>query len=356
MRPAQAGQIIDERMRQIAGILVLHDVGRAGALGQLGALLVEDHRHVRELGHRCIQRFIDIDLARGVVDVVVAADDLGDAHVPVVHHHRKVVGGKPVRAEDHHVVELAVGDLDASLDQVVEHHRTADGILEADHAIGVVAIRQVLLAGSAVVTRLFLLGHGGLAHGVEFLAGFVGVIRLALREQLLGDFLIAGNALGLVDRAFVVTQPQPVHRFQDGVDRFLRAALAVGVLDAQHELAAAVACLQPAIQGGAGAADMQVTGGAGSETGAAGHGALGKTGVARFYLAQRGPARPVAQRLRSRSPYTTQSPPLRAVPGASYSTSQVGILPARCLGRLQMASARSQSLPCGSTADSSRSC
>jgi hypothetical protein len=44
--------------------------------------------------------------------------------------------------------------------------------------------------------------------------------------------------MGLVDRAFVVVQAQPVHRLQDRVDRRLRAALAVGVLDAQDELAA----------------------------------------------------------------------------------------------------------------------
>lgn len=70
----------------------------------------------------------------------------------------------------------------------------------------------------------------------------------------------------------VVVQAEPVHRFEDRVDRGLRAALAVGVLDAQDELAAAAARLQPAVQRGARAADVQVAGGAGGETGAAGRG------------------------------------------------------------------------------------
>jgi hypothetical protein len=51
--------------------------------------------------------------------------------------------------------------------------------------------------------------------------------------------LVTGHAVGLVDRAFVVVQPEPVHRFENGVDGGLSAALAVGVLDAQDELAAA---------------------------------------------------------------------------------------------------------------------
>src|SRR5690606_31329582 len=97
----------------------------------------------------------------------------------------------------------------------------------------------------------------------------VRVVRVAGRDELLGDLLVAIQALGLVDRAFVVVQAEPVHRLQDRIDRGLGAAFAVGVLDPQDELAAAAACLQPAVQRGARAADVQVAGGTGGETGAA---------------------------------------------------------------------------------------
>ncbi len=274
VRPAQPGQVAQQCIRQVAGVLVLHHVGRAGALGQLGALLVQDHRHVAELRHRCADAFVQVDLARGVVDVVVATDDFRDLHVPVVHHHREVVGGVAVRTEDDHVIQLAVGDLDAALDQIIEHHRAFKRVLEADDAVRVVPVRQALLAGSAVVARLFLPGHRGLAHGVQLFPGLVGVVRLAVGDQLLGHFLVPGDALGLVERAFVVVQAQPLHRLQDRIDRALGAAFTVGVLDAQHELAATMAGLQPAVQRGAGATDMQVAGGTGGEAGAAGHGGL----------------------------------------------------------------------------------
>src|SRR5690606_12327343 len=96
----------------------------------------------------------------------------------------------------------------------------------------------------------------------------------------LGDFAVTVEAMGLVDRALVVIETEPLHRLQDRVDRRLGAALAVGILDPQDELAATATRLQPAVQRGARAADVQVTGGAGGEAGAAGHGAtLGGDGA-----------------------------------------------------------------------------
>jgi hypothetical protein len=48
-------------------------IGRCAKVGGIGA-----------------QRVVDVDLARGVVDVVVAADHVGDLHVDVVDDHAKL--------------------------------------------------------------------------------------------------------------------------------------------------------------------------------------------------------------------------------------------------------------------------
>ncbi len=80
------------------------------------------------------------------------------------------------------------------------------------------------------------------------------------------------HALRLVERAFVVIEPQPLHALEDRVDGLGRGALAVGVLDAQDERAAMASCVQPAEQGRADAADVQHAGGTGGEAGADGHG------------------------------------------------------------------------------------
>src|SRR5690606_9206061 len=186
------------------------------------------------------------------------------------------------------VVELAVGDLDPPLDLVVPRHDAVERVLQADDAVGVVAARRALLAIGAVVARLFAPGHRRLAHGVELFLRLVGIVGVAGGDQLFGDFAVAVDARGLVDGAFVVVQAQPVHRLQDRVDGFLRAALAVGVLDAQDELPAAAARLQPAVQRGARAADVQVAGGTGCEAGAAGHGRPGETVESRNFTVARG--------------------------------------------------------------------
>ena len=291
VRPAQPHQVVQQRMRQVAGVAVLHHVGRAGALGQLGALLVEDHRQVREVRYGRAQRLVDVDLARRVVDVVVAAHHVGDAHVDVVHHHREVVGGVTVAAEDDEVVELAVGDLDPALDLVVPRDHAIQRVAEADHPVGIVAPARVRIAIGAVVARLVAGSHRRLAHRLEFFLGLVGVIGVAGGDQLFGDLAVAIQPVGLVDRTLVVVQAKPVHRLQDGVDRGLGAALAVGVLDPQDELTALAARLQPAIQRGARAADVEVAGRGRGEAGADGHGDAG-SGVRRILAcSRRGPLR-----------------------------------------------------------------
>jgi hypothetical protein len=88
--PAEAGQVVDDGLGQVAVVVVLGDAHRAVALGELLAVVAEDHRQVGVLRHHGAEGLQDVDLARGVVHVVVAADDLGDAHVPVVHHTQKL--------------------------------------------------------------------------------------------------------------------------------------------------------------------------------------------------------------------------------------------------------------------------
>jgi hypothetical protein len=94
---------------------------------------------------------------------------------------------------------------------------------------------------------------------------------VATVEQVIEHLPVPLEALGLVEGPFVVVQAQPGHAFQDGVDRFFRGALAVGVLDAQDEGAAVVARMQPGEQRRARAADVQIAGGTGGEAAAYAH-------------------------------------------------------------------------------------
>src|SRR6185312_1837529 len=125
-----------------------------------------------------------------------------------------------------------------------------------------------------VVARLLARRHGRLAHRLDLVLALVGVVRLAGGNQLVGHLPVSLQPPRLVERTLVGVEVEPVHCIQDRLHRFAGGALPIGILDAQDELATAAARLQPAIQCGARAANMQETGGTGCEAGAYGHGCL----------------------------------------------------------------------------------
>ena len=82
--PAQAHQVIAQRFRQVAHLAVGLDADRTMPLRQLGAVRTMDQRHMREFGHRPVEGPVDLRLTKRIVQMVVAADHMGDAHVMVV--------------------------------------------------------------------------------------------------------------------------------------------------------------------------------------------------------------------------------------------------------------------------------
>ncbi len=80
---------------------------RARALGQPLAARRDHQRDVRERGNREPQRASERDLPRCRAQQVGAPDHPRDAHGRVVDDHRQLVGGGPVRAAQHEVVDAA---------------------------------------------------------------------------------------------------------------------------------------------------------------------------------------------------------------------------------------------------------
>jgi hypothetical protein len=78
---------------------------------------------------------------------------------------------------------------------------------------------------------------------------------------------MSGGELRLVIFVAIPIEAKPAHAVEDRLDRRLGGASAIRVLDAEQELAAAMAGEQPVEQGGAGAADMQEASRRGREAG-----------------------------------------------------------------------------------------
>ena len=270
--PAQAGEVVDHGVCQIAFVAVLRNGFGTVALAHLFALLIEHGGQVGIHGRLFTQSLEDIDLPRCVVDVVVAANDVGDAHVDIVHHHAEVVGGRAVGAGDNQIVQLVVADFDAAFDFVVPRHYATLRVFEAQHRLHAFGHGRQGFArlGSpgAVVARFLLGGHLAFAQGIEFFHAHVAGVNQISRLHVCDDFFVAIHALHLVERAFVGRHAQPLHGFENDIDSRLCGALLIGVFNPQEEVAALSLGKGPRVEGGADVAQMDETGGRRGKAGA----------------------------------------------------------------------------------------
>ncbi len=104
--PAQQQQVVEERLGQIAGGTEIAYERRAVALRIRLALLIDDHRQVGVLRHAGAERAENADVLEGVFDVVVAADDVGDALVDIVNDVGDVEDRRAVGAHDREVLDI----------------------------------------------------------------------------------------------------------------------------------------------------------------------------------------------------------------------------------------------------------
>ncbi|OIQ76416.1 hypothetical protein GALL_419010 [mine drainage metagenome] len=217
-----------------------------------------------------------VDLAWRIVDMVVATDDMGDAHIPVVHHHTEIVGRRAVGTGDDEVIQLLVGNGNAPFHLVNPGHDAGGRVAESHHRRHTRRRRRQYFAffrpPSAVVARLEPCRHLRLAHCSQLLGRCIAMVGRSGRQHPLNHRLVAVHALHLVKRAFVVIQTQPAHAIQNRLHGLWCGTCHIGILDAQNEFSAMLAGVSPGEQRGTSAADMQKTSRAGSETGTDGHG------------------------------------------------------------------------------------
>ena len=135
MSPAQTRQIIAQGFRQIAQTLVVHHGGGVAAFGQLFAVRPENHRDVAVLRQRRAERGQYIDLFGGIAHMVVAANHVRDAHVPIVHHDAEIIGWRAIGAGDNPVVQLNIVDSDFAFDHVIPDHCAIQRVFEAYHRL-----------------------------------------------------------------------------------------------------------------------------------------------------------------------------------------------------------------------------
>ena len=259
MAPAQPQQIIAHGLGQIAHVAIGLDRQRAMALGKLCAVRAVDQRQMAIDRHRPAHRLDDLQLARGIVEMIGAADHMGHAHVVIVHHHRQHVGGRAVAS-------AAAPCRRAG--RWRSAHRPAPGHARWSRRLRAPSAAPQRARPAALRTDR---GRASARHSawacrprfcasrisVEFFRRGIAAIGLALRPAAARP-LRDGGRRGRIDRSPRRPNSAPSSPCRSGSRPPLRGgAFAVGILDAQQEGAAGVAGIEPVEQGGARAADMQ---------------------------------------------------------------------------------------------------
>ena len=197
---------------------------RPVALGQrltLGA----DQQIVMAEGRRLgAQRLEQLDLRRGIGDVILAADHMGDAEVDVVDHARQRVEIGAVGADQHRVGQRGGVDMLLAAHEIVPHHVAG---LEQEAPMGLATLRLELgpiglgeLQRGAVIDRRPPARELALALELQLLLRLVGRIEPAARLQLLDRVGVEREALGLLDLA-VPGEPEPGEILADALRRSL---------------------------------------------------------------------------------------------------------------------------------------
>ena len=88
------------------------------ALGEAGFVGAEDHRHMSKFRDGIAEGLVKEDLARRIIDMIVAAQDHRHPHLGIIDNDDEVVGRGVVGALNDEVVEFFVLEGDGPFDPV----------------------------------------------------------------------------------------------------------------------------------------------------------------------------------------------------------------------------------------------
>jgi hypothetical protein len=216
------------------------------ALGQALSIRSDNHWHMREHWQRCIQGIEYVYLARGVIDVIIAANNMGNTHVDIINHYGKVVGRRAVTAGYYEIIQFFISDTDAPTHQILKYHRTFQGIAKADDGLDPRPGWVDFISAFMVVARFNILRALFFSHGIQLFGRTETVIGQPLFQKSVEHFAVAIHPIRLEDRPIIIIEPNPAQTLENGINRSLGGALTVGIFHPQDELPAMMACIKPA--------------------------------------------------------------------------------------------------------------
>ena len=122
---AEAGEQIDHRQGQVALLAQFANTAAAVAFRQRRAVFTDDQRQMAVAGGRQPQDFEDEQLPRGIGQVVLAAQNVGDPHERVVDGVAEEERRTAVGAADDEIADVVAAEGLGAADQIVECDRAS---------------------------------------------------------------------------------------------------------------------------------------------------------------------------------------------------------------------------------------
>ncbi len=242
MAPAEPQQIIIHCLGQHAQLVTIGiNAHRAMTLGELGPIRSMNQRNMRVGRLRPAHRFDDAKLTKRIVEMVIAADHMGHAHIMIIHHHGEHIGRRAIGAQQDHVIQLGILHHDAALHRILNDALALAQCLQSNDERLVAAFRRITIPPAPVIAHRLLGGALLLAQcGKLFLRrkAFIGMARV---QQRIGDFGMSRGPRKLEHRLFITGKTKPGEAIENRLYRRLGGAGAIRILDAQQKFAAMMA-------------------------------------------------------------------------------------------------------------------
>ena len=209
-------------------------------------------------------------------DPFFSSDDVSDAHQVVVHHGRQVIDGKAIGFQQDVIIQVGIFHRDGAAQLIHPGGAALSWGLETHHVA--FALRPPLLsflpgqsATKAVIPRRLLAPLLILAHPLQSIGSAKAVVRMAQFHQLRCMIVVNLLTLRLVIwaegsatiRPLMPLEPHPFHRLQDLFLGTRDIPFAIGILDANDELAVCLLGEKVVVQRCSRTSDMEPSSGRG---------------------------------------------------------------------------------------------
>jgi hypothetical protein len=244
--PSEEREEILKGFGQKTFVAVHADASRAVAFGEALAIRPEDEGQMREDWRLRLEGTVEKNLFGSIGKMIGAANDMSDAHVDVVDDDAELVHRLAkffvalAGAEQHEIFDIVVGKFGVAENHVVESCFSADGNFEANRGLGSGGGWDSVAATAA--NHAANLGAFGAVVGVVaadiFFRGAVTEKSASVGEALFGGGTVKFGALGLIKRAFIPGEAEPIQAAQNAFDEF--GLIAFGVANRTRTLPASL--------------------------------------------------------------------------------------------------------------------